>query len=198
MGGATTKRAARSGGRRSGAETRAALLEAARRRFASSGYEGATVRQIAADAGVDAAMVNRYFGSKEALFFEAAKPSPSLVEEIIRTAPRERVGEELVRAIAEHMAETEPVFVALLRSGSLDRAGDLLRSRLRADVRDRVLGLLEGRDAPLRAELAAAMIVGMSTVRAMLPEGEIAAAEPDRLARRYGPALQAVLFGEQS
>jgi len=78
LGGATrTKRAVRSGGRRSGAETRKALLEAARRRFAASGCGGATVRQIASDAGVDAAMVIRYFGSKEALFFEAAKQTPA-------------------------------------------------------------------------------------------------------------------------
>jgi len=199
VGGATkVKRAVRSGGRRSGAETRAALLEAARRRFAECGYGGATVRQIASDAGVDAAMVIRYFGSKEALFFEAAKASPDVVQEIIRTAPRERLGEELIRATASHWAEAEPTLVALLRSGGLEEAGELLRRRLRSDVRDQMLGLLEGEDAPLRAELAAAVMVGLLTVRAMLPDGEIAAADPERLARSYGPTLQAALFGAAS
>jgi len=88
--------------------------------------------------------------------------------------------------------------VALVRSAGLEEAGELLRRRLRCDVRDHMLGLLEGEDAPLRAELAAAVMVGLVTVRAMLPDGEVAAADPDRLARRYGPALQAALFGDTS
>src|ERR1700704_3725161 len=56
--------------RRDAAATRSAILEAATRRFACQGYQHAGVREIAADAGVDAAMVNRYFGSKEGLFAE--------------------------------------------------------------------------------------------------------------------------------
>ena len=55
------------------AATRAAIFEAATRRFAYQGYEHAGVREIAADAGVDAAMVNRYFGSKEGLFAEVVE-----------------------------------------------------------------------------------------------------------------------------
>jgi AcrR family transcriptional regulator len=57
--------------RRNAAATRGAILEAARRRFAIQGYERAGVREIAADAGVTAALVNRYFGSKEGLFAQA-------------------------------------------------------------------------------------------------------------------------------
>src|SRR5260370_42569475 len=55
---------------RDAAATRSAIFEAATRRFAYQGYEHAGVREIAADAGGDAAMVNRYFGSKEGLFAE--------------------------------------------------------------------------------------------------------------------------------
>src|SRR4051794_9852495 len=58
----------RRGRRPGGADTRAALLAAARLEFAERGYEGATVRRIAERAGVDAAMVNHWFGGKEALF----------------------------------------------------------------------------------------------------------------------------------
>src|SRR3954447_23779026 len=57
--------------KRDAAATREAILEAATRRFADQGYERAGVREIAADAGVTAALVNRYFGSKERLFAEA-------------------------------------------------------------------------------------------------------------------------------
>src|ERR1700761_6784799 len=56
--------------RRDAAATREAPPEAAPRRFAAQGYERAGVREIAADAGVTAALVNRYFGSKERLFAE--------------------------------------------------------------------------------------------------------------------------------
>src|SRR5208282_4679028 len=56
--------------RRDAAATRQAILEASTRRFATHGYEHAGVREIAADAGVTAALVNRYFGSKEGLFAE--------------------------------------------------------------------------------------------------------------------------------
>src|SRR5271157_5671153 len=59
--------------RRDAAATRSAILEAATRRFACQGYQCAGVREIAADAGVNAAMVNRYFGSKEGLFAEVVE-----------------------------------------------------------------------------------------------------------------------------
>ena len=59
--------------RRDAAATREAILAAATRRFATQGYERAGVREIAADAGVTAALVNRYFGSKEGLFAEVIR-----------------------------------------------------------------------------------------------------------------------------
>ena len=56
---------------RNAAQTRADILDAARRRFATDGYEPTTLRTIAADVGVDAALVSRYFGSKQDLFATA-------------------------------------------------------------------------------------------------------------------------------
>jgi len=53
---------------RDAGRTRDELLAAARRRFGSEGYERTTIRAIAADVGVDAALVSRYFGSKQELF----------------------------------------------------------------------------------------------------------------------------------
>lgn len=54
------------------AATRTAILAAARRRFADDGYERATIRAIAADAGIDPSMVIRYFGSKADLYAAAS------------------------------------------------------------------------------------------------------------------------------
>jgi len=58
---------------RNASQTRADILSAARRRFATEGYEGTTLRAVAAEVGVDAALVIRYFGSKEDLFAAAAE-----------------------------------------------------------------------------------------------------------------------------
>ncbi len=55
--------------------TRAAILDAAKAQFALLGYDCAVLRDIAGDAGVDVALVKRYFGGKEALFLEALKAS---------------------------------------------------------------------------------------------------------------------------
>ena len=48
--------------------TRAAIEAAARRLFAEQGYERTVIRDIAAAAGIDPAMVIRYFGSKDRLY----------------------------------------------------------------------------------------------------------------------------------
>ncbi len=56
---------------RSSADTKAAILAAARTRFAAEGYRSASIRAVARDVGVDAALVVRYFGSKPGLFAAA-------------------------------------------------------------------------------------------------------------------------------
>src|SRR5215472_11724937 len=61
--------------KRDAAATRARILAAAMDGFARSGYEATSLREIAAGAGVDVALVGRYFGGKEGLFTEALKAS---------------------------------------------------------------------------------------------------------------------------
>ncbi|TXH17303.1 MAG: TetR/AcrR family transcriptional regulator, partial [Gammaproteobacteria bacterium] len=65
---------------RNAAATRQAILDAAMHRFAKEGYDGASLREIASDAGVDAALVSRYFGSKEELFVEVLNCGPDASE----------------------------------------------------------------------------------------------------------------------
>src|SRR5436190_14098251 len=80
--------------RRRSDATRAAILGAARERFAADGYERATIRAIAADAGIDPAMVMRYYGSKDRLFAAAAEFDLRLPD--LTSVPRTRLGETLV------------------------------------------------------------------------------------------------------
>ena len=75
----------RSGRRTGDSGTREAILSAARKRFGDHGYTGATIRAIAADAGVDPALVHHFFGTKERLF-GAAMRLPLIPGEIIDAA----------------------------------------------------------------------------------------------------------------
>src|SRR3954449_2387425 len=83
--------------KRDAAATREAILEAATRRFATQGYERAGAREIAADAGVTAALVNRYFGSKEGLFAEVIKRALDM-EQLIRDG-RAGLADHLARVV---------------------------------------------------------------------------------------------------
>ena len=76
------------------APARAAILAAARSRFAADGYEKATIRAIAADAGIDASMVIRYYGSKAELFEASAAIDLALRETVPTHEGPERVAEE--------------------------------------------------------------------------------------------------------
>ena len=71
-------------GRRPGRpETRAEVLEVARRRFLADGYQAVTLRSVAAEAGVDAALISYYFGSKKGLFGAAMALSANPPEAVL-------------------------------------------------------------------------------------------------------------------
>src|SRR6185437_2002203 len=80
--------------------TRAAILAAAKTHFARSGYEGGYLRDIAADAGVDAALINRYFGGKDGLFAAALKDS--IRPDAISQWERQTFGRDIAKMMANH------------------------------------------------------------------------------------------------
>ncbi|HUZ38276.1 MAG TPA: TetR/AcrR family transcriptional regulator, partial [Streptosporangiaceae bacterium] len=117
-------RGSRSGRRGGDSGTREAILAAARARFGDYGYDGATIRGIAADAGVDAALVHHFFGTKERLF-AAAMRLPLIPGELVASAldpgtrePGRSLGEHLLRTVlgAWDVAEMRSTFLGLLRS----------------------------------------------------------------------------------
>src|SRR3954465_1664801 len=100
--------------------TRDAILAAARERFAADGYDRATIRAIAKDAGIDPSMVMRYYGNKEGLFAAAVSVDLSMPD--VSALPRHDVG----RALVEHflgMWEENEILTALLRVGVTNPAG---------------------------------------------------------------------------
>jgi AcrR family transcriptional regulator len=150
--------------RRDAAATRSAILTAATRRFASQGYEHAGVREIAADAGVTAALVNRYFGSKEGLFAEVidhALDVRSLME-----GDRATLAERLARVVVYGKADIAPdhdiPLLLLLHSIDEPRAAELLRTTLNRNMLTSLAERIGGPDADVRATMAFAQMLGFA------------------------------------
>src|ERR1700751_2879405 len=136
--------ARRAGRWRTGQQNRQRILDAARERFMRHGYEGATVRAIAADAGVDVAMVYYFFGNKEGLFTAAALTGPEHPLHQLATLLDEgsdQIGLRLVRRFIERWnpgAVSEPL-VALWRSAPIQpQARNVLHDSLAGPVAARV------------------------------------------------------------
>jgi AcrR family transcriptional regulator len=147
--------------------TRAAILAAARERFAADGYERATIRAIARDAGIDPSMVMRYYGNKEGLF--AAASSIDLCAEQLEAVPPEEMGARLVRHFLERW-EHDDALTGMLRVGVTNEAG---AERVREVFRDQMGPVIAGvcpapEEAPKRAALIASQILGMALCRYVL------------------------------
>lgn len=187
------------GGRRSqnrgrnAAATRQALLDAARVCFMAEGYDQTGVRDIAASAGADPALVNRYFGSKEALFAEAVATKFDL--SALFTGDRAALGARLARYVLQKKQpgdEYDPL-VALLRSASSDVAGPLLREALVEKFARPLAARLDGEDAALRAELIGSILLGMLAYRTVI--GALGNGDQERVVAHVGPLLQSLIDG---
>lgn len=195
-----TPEARRRGRRPGGADTRAALVEAARAVFIEQGYDGATVRAIAGRAGVDAAMVNHWFGGKEGLFGEAVLKlpfNPQDLVDILVAADADQVGDTIVRTFLRLWdASGGGVFTALMRSvTSHDEAAEMLRSFFLKFVFSQVIDRFSGDHLDLRATLVATQIVGLGMVRYVARFEPLASADVDTLAAAIGPTLQRYING---
>jgi AcrR family transcriptional regulator len=191
-----------SGGRRrgrrpAGQDTRNALLTAARAEFSAQGYQGARVRSIAAAAGVDAAMVNHWFGGKEGLFVAAMDlpVNPEQVATRILAGDREHIGERIVRTFLSVWDATGGgAFVALLRSvASHEQAARMMREFVSEVLFGRLAAVL-GPDRPaLRTSLCGSHVVGLGMARYVIKIEPLASADVDTLAAIIGPTLQRYL-----
>jgi AcrR family transcriptional regulator len=146
--------------------TRAAILEAAKTQFARMGYDRAALRDIAAEAGVDVALVKRYFGGKEALFTVALKTS--FHPDRLRGWDRRTFAREMATMMAGGADAAEArtqSFQFLLRAATSPTTAPLLslavQERFLAPIRD----WLGGEDAPARARVLAAAFIGFLVER---------------------------------
>ena len=190
----------RRGRRPAGQDTRTALVEAARAVFAENGYDGATVRAIATRAGVDAAMVNHWFGGKEGLFAQAVLElpfDPKELLQVLRRGPDSELGERIVRTfITRWDGAGGGQFVALIRSiTGHEQAGHVLRDFFQKFFTGLIASIGSDR-RELRMSLCASQMVGIGMVRYVAKFEPFATEEVEVLVRAVAPNLQRYLTGE--
>lgn len=175
--------------------TRESIRAAARERFATDGYQRATIRAIAADAGIDPAMVMRYFGNKELLFAAAAAIDVRIPD--LSAVPRERLG----LALAEHFLDRwdgDDTLVALLRSAlthpaAAERAREIFTDQITAAVARVVADPAQART---RAGLVASQVLGAAVCRFVLRFPPMVDIPRDELVGWLGGTLQRYLTGD--
>jgi AcrR family transcriptional regulator len=177
---------------RNAGQTRADILSAARSRFASEGYDGTTLRAVAADVGVDAALLIRYFGSKRDLFAAAVDFSIELPD-LSKVDPDEIAGILLPRFFA--VWEEDETFVALLRAAmTSDVAADALRRVFAQQVAPKLITATP--DHPIqRIGLVGAFVIGIATTRYVLMNPPIANLSREELSRWAAPVIRQLLVG---
>ena len=169
--------------RRDAAATRSAILEAATRRFACQGYQHAGVREIAADAGVDAAMVNRYFGSKEGLFTEVVERAFDIryLVDGDRATLAERLARKMVYGREDTAVERPIPLLLMLHAATEPHAAELIRTSLDRNVLRPLAECLDGPDALVRAAIVIAQCTGFAILHQMLRPGALAEAQQEEL-----------------
>ncbi|MFG2531721.1 TetR family transcriptional regulator [Streptomyces sp. NPDC048516] len=176
--------------------TRAAILAAARDRFAADGYERATIRAIARDADIDPSMVMRYYGNKAGLFAAASEievHAPDLTH-----VPRDEAGARLVRHLLERW-ECDETLTGMMRVGVTNEAG---AQRMRGVFAEQIKPVLAAvcpvpDEAPTRAALIASQILGMALCRYVLRIPPAVNLSHDEVVAWLAPTIQRYLTAEQ-
>ncbi len=186
---------------RDAGNTRHLLLQAARRHFARDGYTTTTVRDIATEAGVNVALINRYFQSKEGLFeaciIEAAEDfkRPDFLG-----MPLGRILTLIIHELAtEPDGDTALKLMLLLRSSG-DVQADGVRRRALENFSQRI-AISSGVDPKspeftstvLRAQIALAATIGISVLRTSTGVEPLTSATEDDLAEPMARILATLL-----
>jgi AcrR family transcriptional regulator len=177
--------------------TKAAILKAAQQLFADPGYERATVRDIAARAAIDPAMVIRYFGSKEGLFarataFDLRLPNLTVIAK-----------RDIGRTLAGHFVEvwegslSNGSLISLLRAAaSNEDAANAVRAIFGGQVVPMLAQVVPPAELALRAGLVATQIMGLAITRYILKVPPVVAMDRAQVVRLLGPTMQRYVVGK--
>jgi AcrR family transcriptional regulator len=194
--------AARRSGRRPGnSGTREAILRAARAQFAQRGYEGATFRSIARDAGVDPALIAHFFGSKQELFVAAVECpfDPAEVMPGVLAADLATLGARLARLFVEtwdRAASRNPLIAMLRAATSNEQAARLFRQFIAHELMTPLARRIDGPNAQLRASLVATQLAGLAIIRYVVKLEPLATEDAETVIAQLGATLQHLLTAE--
>jgi AcrR family transcriptional regulator len=189
----------RSGRRPGPSTTREAIARAARAQFSELGYDRTTIRGVAREAGVDAALVIRFYGSKDALFREVMALPPAAAEALERIAdgPRETVGRRLAELIVGLLEnpETRAIVLGRIRAASSHpEAAALVRETVARDLR-RLTDAVSDDVPDVRAVLAGTHVVGLALARYIVLVEPLASMPADDVVEYAAPTFQRYLVG---
>jgi AcrR family transcriptional regulator len=183
-------------GRRPGtSDTRDQILAVARRRFATRGYDATSLRGIATDAKVDPALLIHYFGTKEGLF-TAATGLPTGLSEVFAGQQGQTLrdfAESLVRSYLRFVDgdQSRNAILALVRSAvSNEKAAAMLREFLAAELLPVIASRTGHENAPLRAGLVAAQLMGVAMLRHVVRLDPVARATPNEIVALVAPVIE--------
>jgi AcrR family transcriptional regulator len=191
--------AKRSGRRPGPTTTREAIADAARRQFAELGYDRATLRGIAGEAGVDAALVVRFYGSKDALFREVMALPPAVAEAMAGLAdgPAATVGRRLAEVIVGMLENprSRPIVLGRIRSASSHpEAAALVRETVTRDI-GRLVAAVTDDEPETRAVLVGSQIVGLALARYVVRVEPLASLPAADVIDYIAPVFQHYLVG---
>lgn len=188
-------------GRRAGKpETRAEILEVARRQFLAGGYQGVTMRGVAREAGVDQALVAYYFGSKKGLFGAALALTvnpPELMRSVL-AGGLDTFPERVLRTVVSVWDDPElgqPLRMLVASAAHEPEILRLLREVVQSEMAQALADALGGADASARAGAVAVQIGGLIVMRYWLQMEPVASMAVDDLVRYAAPGLRAAMRG---
>jgi len=165
--------------------TEARILDAAARLFVELGYERATIRGIAQQAGVDAGLVMHYFGSKQELFRRVTHASPAQV----LSGPPEQVSEQILAMLADTLAHEPVQSLAVLRSMLTHPEAAQATQEGAARYRAQISRSIPAPDADARAALVSAIMLGVIVSRHLLKDDALTGASPQQIIDLLRPCL---------
>lgn len=174
--------------------TKEAILEAARMVFMNKGYDSAGTREIADRAGVNVALISRYFGSKEGLFTQAIPPTLTLAPLI--EGPMESFGARVANHFVhkDHECEYDPT-LALIRAASSKDAVHVLKKALDEQFTQLLVARLEGENKIERAALIGSFLAGFDFTARVVGLKTTAGSDKSAVEALFAKSLQDLVDG---
>ena len=175
---------------RDAAATKSAIVHAARQIFSRRGYDQVGVREIAQQAGVTAAMVNRYFGSKQGLFAEVMESKADLTP--LFALDRATFGQSFARTLLPRPNDQDsfdPLLI-ILRSAPDPEARNIIRTTVEQSLSKPLAEWLGGADSSQRAGLILAFVCGFYMMRNVIGTADLLRADIEQLVSLMAPVFQ--------